>query len=54
MTLVQRILDSWDEPDASEDTLWAKEADDRLTAYRRGEIRAAPLSDVIARYQKTQ
>lgn len=51
LALVERILDSLDEPDASMDALWAKEADDQLAAYRRGEIRALTLSDVIAKYQ---
>ncbi|MEO8122163.1 MAG: addiction module protein [Rhodoferax sp.] len=54
MALVERILDSLDEPDASLDALWAKEADDRLAAYRRGEIRAVALSEVIAKYQVTK
>ena len=54
MALVERILDSLDEPDASIDALWAKEADDRLAAYRRGEIRAVALSDLIAKYQVTK
>ena len=51
IALAERILDSLDEPDASLDALWAKEADDRLAAYRRGEIRAVALSDVISQYQ---
>lgn len=51
MALMERSLD---EPDASVDALWAKEADDRLTAYRRGEVRAVALSDVIAKYQVPQ
>jgi len=54
MTPVERILDSLHEPDASLDVLWAKEADDRLAAYRRGEIHAVALSDVIAKYQATK
>ena len=54
VALVECILDSLDEPDASIDALWAKEADDRLAAYRRGEIRAVALSDVIAKYQVTK
>lgn len=54
MALVERILDSLDEPDYSLDALWAKEADDRLAGYRRGEIRAVALSDVIAKYQVTK
>ncbi len=48
MALVERILDSLDEPNASLDALLAKEADDR------GEIRAVALSDVIAKYQVTK
>ncbi len=54
MARVERILDSLDEPDVSVDTLWVEEADDRLIAYRRGEVRAVALSDVIAKYQETQ
>lgn len=51
MEVVERILDSLDQPDAALDALWAKEADDRLAAYRRGEIKAVALSEVIAKYQ---
>ena len=54
MAVVERILDSLDVPDASLDALWAKEADDRLAAWRRGEVRAVALSEVIAKYQVTQ
>lgn len=53
MEVVERILDSLDQPDTALDTLWAKEADDRLAAYRRGEIQAVALSEVIAKYQVT-
>lgn len=51
MALVEQILDSLDEPDAFMDAQWAKEADSRLAAYRRGEIRAFALSDVLAKYR---
>ena len=51
MEVVERILDSLDQPDAALDMLWANEASDRLAAYRRGEIKAVALSDVIAKYQ---
>ena len=50
MEVVERILDSLDQPDTTFDSLWAKEADDRLAAYRRGEIKALALSEVIAKY----
>ncbi|MEO7953832.1 MAG: addiction module protein [Polaromonas sp.] len=33
------------------DALWAKDADTRLAAYRRGEIHALSLSEVLAKYQ---
>ena len=54
IALVEHIFDSLDEPDTSVDALWAKEADDRLTAYWRGAVRAVALSDVITKYQVTQ
>ena len=51
--LVERILNSLDQPDAALDVLWANEASDRLAAYRRGEIKAVGLPDVIAKYQQS-
>jgi putative addiction module component (TIGR02574 family) len=50
LELVEHILDSLDATDKAIDGLWAKEAHDRLMAYRRGEIQAVPLADVIAKY----
>jgi putative addiction module component (TIGR02574 family) len=43
LELVEQLLDSLDAPDSANDKLWAAEAADRLAAYRRGEIKAAPL-----------
>ncbi|MBG9387740.1 addiction module protein [Caenimonas aquaedulcis] len=54
VALVERILDSLDAPDSSLDAQWAMEAQDRLGAYRRGEIRAVELSEVLAKYQVTR
>ena len=51
--VVERILDSLDEPDTTLDAAWAAEAEDRLGAYRRGEVKAVALSDVIAKYKTT-
>lgn len=50
LELVDQILASLDETDPAIDQLWAREAEDRLAAYRRGEIRAIPLSDVLKKY----
>ena len=51
LQLVDDILASLDEPDPNIDRLWAKEAEDRLAAYRRGEIKAIPLEQVLAKYR---
>ena len=51
--LVERILNSLDQPDAALDALWANDANDRLAAYRRGEIKAVGLPAVIAKYQQS-
>lgn len=53
IALVEEILSSLDQPDAAIDRLWAKEAEDRLSAYRRGEIKAVDLDEVLAKYRKT-
>lgn len=50
MELVERILDTLDSPDPNLDALWAREAEDRLAAYRRGEISALPLAEVLGKY----
>jgi hypothetical protein len=41
---------AFDEPAAAMDAHWAREAQDRLAAYLRGEIQAICLADVIAKY----
>ena len=44
--LVDDILASLD---PNIDRLWTAEAEERLVAYRRGEIRAVPLREVLAK-----
>jgi putative addiction module component (TIGR02574 family) len=51
LELVEALLDDLDRPDARIDAAWAAEADDRLAAYRKGEIRAIPLAEVLAKYR---
>ena len=51
--MVERILNSLDQPDVALDALWASEANNRLAAYRRGEIKAAGLPDVLAKYRQS-
>ena len=51
LELIDDLLASLDEGDPRLDALWAKEAEDRLAAYRRGEIKAFPLQEVLAKYR---
>jgi putative addiction module component len=43
------VLDSLDQADANIDQLWAREATDRVAAYRRGDLAAKNPSEVIAK-----
>lgn len=47
---VQEAFDALGEEYTALDALWAKEADDRLDAYKRGELRAVALAAVAAKY----
>ena len=51
LELVDDLLASLDEVDPAIDSLWAREAEERLAAYRRGEIEAVPLQEVLAKYR---
>jgi hypothetical protein len=48
LELVDQILESLDEPNPTLDALSAKEAEDGLAAFQRGELRAIPLAEVPA------
>ena len=46
--IAERLLSSLDIPDRQRiDALWAREAEDRLDAYERGEIKAIPAEHVF-------
>jgi putative addiction module component (TIGR02574 family) len=51
IALVEEVLDSLDRADPELDRLWAREATDRLAAYRRGELAAKDLSDIVVKYR---
>jgi putative addiction module component (TIGR02574 family) len=51
IALVEDVLDSVDASDPAIERLWANEAADRFAAYRRGEIAAKDLSEVVAKYR---
>jgi putative addiction module component (TIGR02574 family) len=51
LELVEALLNELDRTDDRVDATWAVEAADRLAAYRKGEIHAIPLAQVLAKYR---
>ena len=41
------LFKSIDKPDEEIDQIWADEADKRLEAYRKGEIKVVPMEDIF-------
>ncbi len=52
IALVEDVLDSLDRADPHIDHLWAREASDRVAAYRRGELAARGLGAIVAKYRR--
>ncbi|MBA2705636.1 MAG: addiction module protein [Blastocatellia bacterium] len=51
--LVEQLLATFQEPpDPHIDELWAREAEDRLDAYDRGELKAVPAEEVFNRVKQ--
>ena len=49
--LVEQLMVSLEQPDKELDKLWIKEAEDRLDAHERGEIKAISLEEVLKKYK---
>ncbi len=45
--VVEGILKSLDEPDATLDAIWAEEAERRIKAYRDGRLEGIPMEEVF-------
>ncbi len=50
--LVDELISSLDQPDQRIDELWAKEAEDRLRAFRAGELDAISADEVFAEFDR--
>jgi putative addiction module component (TIGR02574 family) len=51
--LIERLLASFSFPDRKAiDELWAAEAEDRIDAYERGEIKSRTAAEVFARIER--
>ena len=46
--LIDEIMQSLDAPEPANDAAWAREAADRLEAFRRGEIDSVGLDEALA------
>ena len=51
IALVEELLAGLDKPDIAIEREWAQEAETRLQAYRRGEIAAIGIEQVLAKYR---
>ena len=49
--LVDELLSSLDQPDERVDALWAQEAEERLRAYRAGELKTIAAADVFTEFE---
>ena len=54
IALLENMVDSLDYSDPAMERLWAKEADDRMAAYRRGEVAAKEASAVLAKHRSME
>jgi putative addiction module component (TIGR02574 family) len=51
IALIEDVLDSLDTADPRVERLWAREASERLAAYRRGDLAAKDLGEILAKYR---
>lgn len=49
--LVDKLLSNLEKPDREIEEAWAREAEDRLDAYERGELKAISLETVLEKYK---
>lgn len=49
--LIDKLLCSLDKPDKEIDKLWKREAESRIDAYERGDIKTVTLEEVLEKYK---
>ena len=49
--LIDKLISDLDRSDKKVDQLWAREVEDRITAYDQGKISAISLEDVLEKYR---
>lgn len=48
--IVEKLLESLDKPDKDIDTLWEKEAEQRLDAYQQGNLKTLTVEEAFLKY----
>lgn len=48
--LIDRLMESLNPVDPQLNLLWEKEVESRIEAFKRGEMKAVPLEDVLQKY----
>ena len=49
--LVDKLLNSLDERNGEIDSLWAREAENRIDAYEKGKIKSVTLQKILEKYR---
>ena len=52
-SLIEELMSSLEKPDIEIDASWLKEAEERLEAYERGEVKAYPADEVFSELGKS-
>ncbi len=52
LRLIESLIESLNKPDPTIERAWAAESDKRLTAYKKGSLKAVSLDSVKRRFSK--
>ena len=50
--IIEALLSSLDTPDSELDKIWAEEADARIDAFEKGELKAVTADSVLSKYTR--
>ena len=51
--IIDELLKSLDEPDEAIDQLWIQEAESRIDAYEKGQLKSVSVNEVFSKYKRT-
>jgi putative addiction module component (TIGR02574 family) len=50
--IADKLLSSLDNPDSAIDSIWKREVDHRIVAYRAGKIRTVSVEEALSKYRR--